>query len=314
MSQTECEDWKRYSAAMRTIAVVFGTTVNCHQKDNRLAVDFRFAGLNQEQLAALAVIESLVELVSKFPPGYLEQLEPPFQEHAEGTASEQRSAFSRLRFTNDELPHMEIRALASIGAGLLERNRGKVKAVRKLALLATTFDNYRKNETAKALNVLCEEIAGPGYDDTAEILTELAIRARCAALGLSFAQAQRIALTNSSLESQSLLYALGLDQTTLVPLKARRWLWMAAQSASVSLRHTMTPEILQEVLTTGTVLPKFAPHVGIFLDEGSLPVIVMAIEQAAQQSGVQLATIWRNVAQVGAEVQSRRIAAWMIGS
>ena len=73
----EREDWQQYSAAMRAIAVAFGTTVYCHQKHNRLTVDFQSVGLNQEQLAALAVIENLVELVSEFPAGYLEKLEPP---------------------------------------------------------------------------------------------------------------------------------------------------------------------------------------------------------------------------------------------
>lgn len=73
----EREDWKQYSAAMRTIATVFSTTVYCHQKNNRIAVDFQSVGLNQEQLAALAVIENLVELVSEFPAGYLEKLELP---------------------------------------------------------------------------------------------------------------------------------------------------------------------------------------------------------------------------------------------
>ena len=77
----ERDDWRRYSAAMRTIATAFGTSVNCHPKNGRLAVDFRSAGLNQEQLAALGVIETLVELVSEFPSGYLEQLEPPGHEH-----------------------------------------------------------------------------------------------------------------------------------------------------------------------------------------------------------------------------------------
>jgi hypothetical protein len=62
---------------MRTIATALGTTVYCHQKNNRIAVDFQSVGLSQEQLAALAVIENLVELVSEFPAGYLEKLEPP---------------------------------------------------------------------------------------------------------------------------------------------------------------------------------------------------------------------------------------------
>lgn len=305
---TEREDWQRYSAAMQAIAVTFGTTVNCHPKNNRLAVDFRSAGLNQEQLAALDVIETLVELVSEFPPGFLEQFEPPSQEHAEGTASEQRSEFSRLRFTNDELQHMEIRALASIGAGLLERHRGDAKAVRKLARLATTFDNYRSNETAKALSMLCEEAAGPGYDDTDEILAELAIRSRCAALGLSFDQAQRIALASGS----TLPLALGLDFVTFTPLKPRRWLWMAAQTSSVSYRGLLTPELLLEILTTGEVPRAFASHVLHLLEEAPIQIVVLAVEQAAQQSGMPIATIWRNVARIADEMQSRRITASMI--
>jgi hypothetical protein len=88
--------------AMRAIAAAFGTTVNCHPKDNRLAVEFQSAGLDPEQLAALDVIEALVELVSKFPPGFLEQREPPGREHAEGAATEQRSEFFRFRLTNEE--------------------------------------------------------------------------------------------------------------------------------------------------------------------------------------------------------------------
>lgn len=78
----EREDWMRYSAAMRTIAAAFGTSVDCHPKNNRLAVDFRSAGVNQEQLAALAVIETLVELVREFPASYLEELAPPGHELA----------------------------------------------------------------------------------------------------------------------------------------------------------------------------------------------------------------------------------------
>lgn len=73
------EDWQEYGAAMRTIATAFGTTVDCHQKNNRLAVDFRCNELNHEQSAALSVVEQLVELVSEFPIGYLEQMEPPGQ-------------------------------------------------------------------------------------------------------------------------------------------------------------------------------------------------------------------------------------------
>ncbi len=73
----EREDWQQYGAAMRTIATAFGTSVYCHQKKNRLAVDFKSAGLDQQQLAALAMIEDMVELVSEFPVGYLDKLDSP---------------------------------------------------------------------------------------------------------------------------------------------------------------------------------------------------------------------------------------------
>ena len=55
-------------------------------------------------------------------------------------------------------------------------------------------------------------------------MPEKVILTRCAALGLSFDQAQRIALASGS----TLPFALGLDVVTFTPLKPRPWLWMAA--------------------------------------------------------------------------------------
>lgn len=79
-----------------------------------------------------------------------------------------RSVFFSWRVTNEELPHFEIRALAAIGAGLLMRHRGDAKAIRKLVKLSRRIDNYRPNETSKALVALCDEAAGPdGYGDDA---------------------------------------------------------------------------------------------------------------------------------------------------
>lgn len=139
--------------------------------------------------------------------------------------------------------------------------------------------------------------------------TDTVIRTRCAALGLSFDQAQRIALASSD----PLPWALGLDSVTLAVLKPRRWLWMAAQTSSVSYRLILTPEVLLAILTTGEVPPEFVSHVVHFLEEAPMQIVVMAVEQAAQQSGVSIATIWRNVAQLADEMQSRRITAAMIG-
>lgn len=71
---------------------------------------------------------------------------------------------------------------------------------------------------------------------------ETAIAARCAALGLVQAQAQ--ALANSEPFPPDLVYILGLDPDTLAPLPSERWLWMAAQTSSVSYRGMLAPETL----------------------------------------------------------------------
>ena len=71
------ERWQQYRSAMQTIAAALGTTVACKGKYERLSVTFDASALTVEQAAALHVVEDLVELVSEFPPGFLEQLEPP---------------------------------------------------------------------------------------------------------------------------------------------------------------------------------------------------------------------------------------------
>lgn len=105
---------------------------------------------------------------------------------------------------------------------------------------------------------------------------------------------------------------LGLDLATLAPLESRRWLWMATQTASVNYLETLTPEELLEILTTGEVPAAFAPHVWHLLDEAPIQVVVLAVEQAARQSGTPIETIWRNVALI-AGMQSRRQTAWKVG-
>jgi len=109
--------------------------------------------------------------------------------------------------------------------------------------------------------------------------TDTVIRTRCAALGRSFDQAQRIALASSD----PLPWALGLDSVTLAVLRPRRWLWMAAQTSNVSYRGILTPEVLLTILTTGEVPPEFVAHVVHFLEEVPIQIVVMAVEQAAQQ-------------------------------
>ena len=116
------------------------------------------------------------------------------------------------------------------------------------------------------------DLLNPGADHPAII-------ARCAALGLSLDQVKRLAGVDHAL--QDLAHVLGLDAYTLTPLKPRRWLWMAAQTCSVSYWDVLTSEALLAVLTTGTLLPDDAAMFLYFLEEAPLSIVVMAIEQAA---------------------------------
>ena len=102
-----------------------------------------------------------------------------------------------------------------------------------------------------------------------------AIIARCAVLGLSLAQVQRLAGVDHS--SRDLAWVLGLDPVNLTALKPRRWLWKAAQTSSVSYRTVLTTGELQEVLTNGILLPANVGTFLHFLEEAPLQVVVMAV-------------------------------------
>jgi hypothetical protein len=104
-----------------------------------------------------------------------------------------------------------------------------------------------------------------------------------------------------------LVHVLGLDPATLAPLPAKRWLWMAAQTSSVSYRAVLTPEVLLAVLVSGDVPDEFQAHLMHFLNEAPMQLVVMAVEQAAQQSGVPIARIWRSVEQLNSRLQGRRL-------
>jgi hypothetical protein len=89
-----------------------------------------------------------------------------------------QSDFFKAHFGADgELDWLEIRALASIGAGLLMRHLGDRKAIDKVARLAVSFDGFRHNETAKAMATLLEDAAGGPYDPTEQDWEDLLTRA-----------------------------------------------------------------------------------------------------------------------------------------
>lgn len=136
-----------------------------------------------------------------------------------------------------------------------------------------------------------------------------AILSRCAELGLTSVRAKRLA---EAANPPSLTWVLGLDVATLKPLKSRRWLWMAAQTSSVSYRHLLTPEVLLQILLTGDIPASFVPHICHFLDEAPLQIVTMSVEQASQESGVPIGLIWSKLEEIAVQIDSKRMAAWKI--
>jgi hypothetical protein len=137
-----------------------------------------------------------------------------------------------------------------------------------------------------------------------------AIRTRCEALGLSLEDARRLASENDAADPHSLPRVLGLDLLTLQPIKERRWLAIAAQNASVSYRTTLTEDALRAALVIGTVPEGCLSHICHVLDEAPLQLVVLAVEQAAQQSGMPIRETWRNVERLAATVCHRRPGVW----
>jgi len=136
---------------------------------------------------------------------------------------------------------------------------------------------------------------------------EAAIALRCATLGLARPQAEALAVAKPF--PSDLMHVLGLNPDTLALLPAKPWLWMAAQTSSVSYRGVLTPDALLAVLISGDVPDGYHAHMVHFLNEAPMQLVVMAIEQAAQQSGVAIARIWRSVDQLNNRLQSRRLGA-----
>jgi hypothetical protein len=139
------------------------------------------------------------------------------------------------------------------------------------------------------------------------------IQRRCDQLALSFVRAQRFASEEGQTAPQALARVLGLDSITLQPLEPRRWLWMAAQSASVSYRCMFTDEQLLAVLRAGHVRKEHVPHISTLLDETPVQIVVMALLQASQLSEIPMSTLWKNVRRLSLQVKSHRQAIWDVG-
>lgn len=118
---------------------------------------------------------------------------------------------------------------------------------------------------------------------------------RCQALGLTIGQAGHLA------GAGPLAHALGLDPVTLVPVKPRRWLWMAAQTSGVGYREKLTPEALQETLRTGDVPPALVSHILHFIEEAPILLVVMSVEEVALNTITPIRTIWQHLEKIAVD-------------
>lgn len=153
------------------------------------------------------------------------------------------------------------------------------------------------------------------------------VRARREELGLSQGQLAHLSglsrqtlvgLENGGLNdlgvnrAGQVLAVLGLDAPapTTESRRKMRGLRMAARNANVSYAQELQPDALARMLVSGEVPAAYAPHVTHLLDETPLPIVVMAVEEAAADARVPPRMVWRNVARLARTLCAHRRVIW----
>ena len=103
---------------------------------------------------------------------------------------------------------------------------------------------------------------------------------------------------------------LSLDPPSQAARSRKRGLWMAAKTASVSYAQEVPPDTLGHALVSGCVPEGYAAHLTHLLDEAPVPLVVMAVEEAAANEGVSPKAVWRNVAQLAKSLAVHRRGLW----
>jgi transcriptional regulator with XRE-family HTH domain len=108
------------------------------------------------------------------------------------------------------------------------------------------------------------------------------------------------------------LAVLGLDtpEPSTQARSKKRGLWMAAKTASVSYARELPPETLGQALAKGTIAAPFAAHMTHLFDEAPVPIVVMAVEEAASREHVPPRQVWRNVAKLAKSLSVHRQELW----
>ena len=110
-----------------------------------------------------------------------------------------------------------------------------------------------------------------------------------------------------------LLSVLGLvlDSPSLAARCRKRGLWMAAKNASVRCVREVLPDTLGHALVSGCAPQGYAAHLTYLLDGAPVPLVVMAVEEAAANEGVSPKAVWRNVAKLARSLAVHRHGLWV---
>ena len=106
----------------------------------------------------------------------------------------------------------------------------------------------------------------------------------------------------------SLLSLLGLDLFMQGQGKKPSALEMASQTVSVSYKNKLTASQLAKSLVSGKIPEPIFPYIASLLDEAPLPLIVLAVEEAAKASNTPPKSIWKNIDRWAHEMRSPRVA------
>lgn len=92
-----------------------------------------------------------------------------------------------------------------------------------------------------------------------------------------------------------LLSVLGLSFDACPTGAIKHPLQVAARTASTSYKNILSPAVLKKMLSTGVAVKEYESHMATLLEEAPVPVVVMAIQAAAEATGTPMKTMMQNV-------------------
>jgi transcriptional regulator with XRE-family HTH domain len=107
----------------------------------------------------------------------------------------------------------------------------------------------------------------------------------------------------------SIFRLLGLEISTKRAKRRTGALRMASLTVSVSYRRVLGSEELAHALASGEIPRELEAHISTLLDEAPLPLIVMAVDEAARIQKVPPKQIWQHLVAWAIQLQSPR-GAW----